>query len=331
MAKQQMQKTKLLELYDYFKTYTDEEHGVGIDDIISHLASLGISAERKSVYSDIEALISWGADIIQKREGRKSVYFLASRDFETAELKMLVDIIGASRFVTAKKSQQLIQKIGTLCSVYDAKKLSRQVKLAGRVKTANEIIYLNVDKIHTSFNEERLISFRYFSHDSQKKKVYRREGREYVVVPLTLLWNNDNYYLVAHDLEKKAERHFRVDKMENVELLGKKNEKERALCEKFDSAKLSKRVFDMFAGVPERVELRVNSGLVSNMFDRFGEDIVLRHSEGDSFEFTVDVELSPSFYAWLSNFEGQVKIIAPRSAVDAHREHVEKIMNSLEK
>ena len=155
MAKQQMQKTKLLELRDYFEKYTDEHHGVGVSDIIAHLTSCGISCERKAIYNDIDALISYGMDIVCQREGKSTKYFLASRTFETPELKMLVDAVSSSRFVTAKKTEALIKKLGTLCSDFDAKKLSRRVCLTERVKNANEIIYINIDSIHTAFDESR--------------------------------------------------------------------------------------------------------------------------------------------------------------------------------
>ncbi len=323
-----MQKTKLLEVLRYFEAYTDEEHDVTVEQLISHLESLGISAERKSVYSDIETLMSYGADIVKQRHGRITGYYLACRDFETAELKMLVDIVEASRFVTAKKSEQLISKIKKLCSIHDAKKLSPRVYMSDRVKAPSEVIYLNVDKIHSALADFSSISFMYFHYNWKKEKEYRRNGDLHRVVPLSLMWNNDNYYLVAHDKLSDGIRHFRVDKMERVALDQKLSDGERAILENFDPAAYSKSVFDMYAGKLNRIELRVPEGLVGNMFDRFGMDIVLR-KDGDGFVFSAEVALSPSFFAWLSTFEGDVKIVSPESAVAAFASHIEKIKNSL--
>jgi predicted DNA-binding transcriptional regulator YafY len=330
MAKKQMQKAKLLVLYEYLKDYTDEEHGVSVEDIIEHLSKSGISAERKSIYSDIDALVTFGVDIISRREGKKNVYFLASRLFEIAELKMLVDIISASRFTTPKKSEKIIKKLESLCSKQEARQLSRQTYITGRVKNANEIIYLNVDKIHSAFTENCSIKFKYFYYDWKKEKSYRRDGALYDAVPLSLLWNNDNYYLVAFDRTAGEERHFRVDKMEKVSLFTPLTADERELRDSFDQAKFSKRVFDMFGGESALVELAVPETLVSNMYDKFGMDIVLRRLDQNHFSFVTEVELSPSFFAWISNFEGEIKILSPERAREKHKLHIEKLLKSVE-
>ena len=330
MAKGQMQKTKLLEIYDYLQKNTDENHGVTRDEIISYLNSCGIACERKAVYTDIEALQSYGADIVQMRNGNKTVYSLASRIFETAELKMLVDIIGASRFMTVKKSGELIRKIETLCSVHEAKSLSRNVYLTGRVKTVNEIIYVNIDKIHTAFNEEKTILFKYFNYDWRKRKVYRNNGELSEAVPVALVWNNDNYYLVAYNSENGTVRHFRVDKMESISEGRELTSEERDYCKKYDTSKFSKMVFDMFGGEPLRVELSCTEKVINSMYDRFGLDLVMKKGENGRFVFNVLVELSPTFYAWISTFKGEVKLLSPESAVTGYREHIESIVKSFD-
>ncbi len=329
MAKGQMQKNKLLLLKDYFEKNSDENHGVSTAEIISYLEGCGISCERKSVYSDIEALRSYGMDISQERDGKRTVYYLLGRTFETPELKMLVDIIGASRFVTPKKSEALIRKIETLCSVHDAKSLSRYVYLTGRVKTGNEIIYLNVDKIHTAFNEGCSITFKYFFYNVKKEKVYKHSGKRYEVVPVALVWNNDKYYLAALDRETGFVKHFRVDKMDTIRLGDKATARESELCLKYDTSRFSKVVFDMFGGESERIELSASEHLVDAMYDRFGLDLVLLKGEGDNYVFSVEVELSPTFYAWVDTFEGEVKILSPEKAVDGYRGHLEKLILSI--
>ncbi|MBQ9975208.1 MAG: WYL domain-containing protein [Clostridia bacterium] len=330
MAKQQMQKTKLLELRDYFEKYTDEHHGVGVSDIIAHLTSCGISCERKAIYNDIDALISYGMDIVCQREGKSTKYFLASRTFETPELKMLVDAVSSSRFVTAKKTEALIKKLGTLCSDFDAKKLSRRVCLTERVKNANEIIYINIDSIHTAFDESRAVTFKYFKYNWEKKRVYGHNGALYEAVPITLVWNNENYYLVAYDRESEQVRHYRVDKMADVTPSGELTSEEVKLSREYDTSRYSKSVFDMFKGTPTRVELSVPSAFVDAMFDRFGADVTVRKADNDRYIFNVSVEPSPLFYAWVSRFEGEVRLVSPQSAVDGYRAHIEKLLESLE-
>ncbi len=326
MSKQHMQKTKLLVLYEYFKKYTDEEHGVRVEDIIDYLKACGIPAERKSVYSDIEALQNFGLDVVKTKSARATVYYLASRDFETAEIKMFADIIQSSRFITPKKSEELIGKIQNLCSVHDAKLMSRQVLLTGRAKAVNEIIYINIDKIHTALNMSSAISFKYFYYNHEKKKCYRKEV--YEAVPFALVWNNDNYYLAAFDRFEKKKKHYRVDRMEKVEMAGVRTEEEEKLFGAFDSTKYSKRVFDMLSGEDERVRLSFPEKFVGAMFDRFGFDVVMAKEECDRYSMSVAVELSPAFFAWLSTFEGEVVISEPQSARDAFLDHIEKIRKS---
>ena len=323
MPKSQMQKTKLIVLSEYFKKYTDEEHGVSVEDIISYMNSNGISCERKSVYSDIEALQSIGYDIVKEKSERKTVYFLANRDFETAEIKMFADIIQSSRFITPKKSEELIGKIQSLCSVHEAKLMSRQVLITGRAKAVNETIYINIDKIHTCLNSSSAISFKYFYYNHEKKKCYRKES--YEAVPLALIWNNDNYYLAAFDRVEKKKKHYRVDRMEKVEMAGVRSEEEEKIFREFDSTKYSKRVFDMLSGEEERVRLSFPERFVGAMFDRFGLDIAITKEKNERYSMSVSLELSPAFFAWLSTFEGEVMISEPESARHAYLEHIEKI------
>jgi predicted DNA-binding transcriptional regulator YafY len=328
MPKHQMQKTKLLVLKDYFEKYTDENHGVGMSDIIEYLTGCGIPCERKALYDDIQVLIAYGMDILMQRDGRQTRYYLASRKFEIAELKTLVDIIDASRFITPKKSKTLIEKIGSLCSTYDAVKLSRRLSLTGRVKTANETIYINVDKLHTAFSEECYVGFKYFKYNWKKEKIYRHDGKLYNVIPMALVWNNDNYYLIAYDEELSDIRHYRVDKMDSVIQGQKIPPEKKVFCQNYDTARFSKSVFDMFGGEPVRVELSVSERFIDAMFDRFGTDIVLRKGDNGKYLFTVEVELSPLFYSWISNFEGEVRLVAPDYAVNAHKAHIEKMLET---
>lgn len=330
MPKHMMHKTKLLVLYEYFQKYTDELHPKGTRDIISYLEGCSIPCERKAIYADIEALRSFGADIVMTREGKRTVYFLAGRTFETAELKMLVDIVGASRFITSKKSSALIRKIGTLCSENEAKSLSRQVIISGLVKTENERIFLNVDMIHASFREWTRLSFRYFNYDYKKNKQYRNSGKPYDVIPVALVWNNDKYYLVAQRYGSGEMRHFRVDKMDGVVLGEALTPAEKKFVKGYDTSRFSRVIFDMYGGDSVRVELSCTESLVNAMLDRFGLDLVMRKGDDGRFLFNVEVELSPTFFAWVSTFAGDLHLLSPEAAVNGFKEHIGKIVASLE-
>ena len=213
MAKSGNQKGKLLYLAEIFHRETDEAHGLTLAELTERLAAYGVQAERKTLYADMEELRRCGLDIDSWKEGREYRYRLASREFELPELKLLVDAVQASRFITESKSRSLIKKLESLVSVHDARQLQRQVLIAGRVKTMNESVYYSIDKLHTALAAGKAVTFRYFDYDVKKEKVFRRGGRRYTVFPHGLIWNSENYYLVGWDGAKKEVRHYRVDKM----------------------------------------------------------------------------------------------------------------------
>lgn len=221
------QKLKIMYLMKILLEKTDEEHTITVPEMISELSKLGISAERKSVYDDIEYLKLFGIDICS-RKSKTTDYFVASRDFELPELKLLVDSIQSSKFITHKKSLELISKIEKLTSSHNAKKLHRQVFVSNRVKTLNERIYYNVDRIHEAILKNRKITFKYFDIDVNKKQVYRKNGDLYIENPIALTWDDEKYYLITFKEKYNDYVHFRVDKMDSIEL----SEEERALPEK---------------------------------------------------------------------------------------------------
>ena len=215
MARSANQKLKLLYLYRILIEQTDEDHPLSVQELIAQLAQYNIQAERKSIYDDLDALARFGVDV-QCRKGRSPGWFVGGRDFELPELKLLVDAVQSSRFITRKKSDALIRKLERLASVYQARQLQRQVFVSGRIKVMNESIYYNVDKLHAAIASKRAITFQYFDYNMYRQKVFRRNGSRYTVSPYGLIWNNDNYYLVAYDSEHRQMRHYRVDKMAEI-------------------------------------------------------------------------------------------------------------------
>lgn len=311
MPKSANQKKKLIILKSIFHEKTDPDHPISVQELIDELALHGIKAERKSIYQDIEALRELGEDIITVKR-KTTGYCLASRDFELAELKLLIDAVGSSRFITQKKSNQLIEKLSRLASVHERKGLDRKIYVSDRTKTHNERIYYNVDKIHEAIGSGTSITFKYFGTNAKKERIYRRGGAYYTVSPRWLVWNESFYYLVGYDHVKGEIRHFRVDKMDGTELTGKKSEGLEALA-KFDISSYVNGTFGMFTGEPETVTLECDNSLAGVIIDRFGADTVFLCDE-ETFRVTVKMTVSPVFLGWIIGFGGKIKILSPDSA-----------------
>ncbi|MBR6562447.1 MAG: WYL domain-containing protein [Clostridia bacterium] len=305
------QKKKLSVLRSLFLERSDETHPLTMKDIIAHLAAHGIPAERKSVYSDLESLRELGMDIRTVR-GKTVGYYLASREFELPELKLLVDAVRASKFITEKKSAQLIKKLASLANVHDRSSLNRAVFVSNRVKSGNEDIYRTVDAIHDAMEANVDISFKYFQWTHEKKKELRHNGKTYRVSPWSLVWDDSNYYLVGYDVEANGIRNYRVDKMLSVSV----TDNERSGGEefkKYDISSYSGAVFGMFGGIPERVTLSCSNRVANVMLDRFGSDIPLLKDGEDRFRISATVVPSPVFLGWVLSFGDEVRIVSPES------------------
>lgn len=325
MAKSENQKQKLLYIVKCLMDHTDSTHAISTPELISYLESKGIKAERKSIYNDIDTLIDFGYDIIRSQDHRGG-YMLASRDFELPEVKLLVDLVQSSKFITEKKSRELILKLETLVSKNDAKSLQGQVEVIGRNKTVNESIYYTVDIIHRAIFKNVQFRFQYFEWDVNKQLVPRHNGEFYEVSPWKLTWNDENYYLVAYDKKADAIRHYRVDKMRNVTL----GEKEREGKDAFDQwtlADYDKQTFSMFSGEKRTVRLLCDKSMLGVLVDRFGSDISMR-KEGDAYVMAhMDVQVSPQFFGWMTGLGKKVQIVAPEDVVEEYKNYLNDICN----
>ena len=306
------QKLKLFFLMKILLEKTDEEHTITVPEMIAELGKLGISAERKSVYDDLEYLKLFGLDVCS-RKTRTHDYFIGSREFELPELKLLVDSVQSSKFLTHKKSMELISKIEKLTSESNAKKLHRQVFVTNRVKTVNETIYYNVDKIHDAIAANKQITFKYYDLDVNRKKVYRKNGDRYTESPVALTWDDENYYLITYKEKYDDYAHYRVDKMESIEI----TEEDRVLSEEpFDLSAYSKTTFAMFGGEETEVSIKFENDLVGVVFDRFGTDVRIVKADEGHFICTVKVAVSPHFLSWIVSFGRRAKIMSPDYVVD---------------
>lgn len=324
MAKSANQKLKCLYLRQYLLENTDEEHSVTIPDMIAALARHDIAAERKSLYDDLEGLRQSGLEV-EYRKTPVNGYFVAERQFQLPELKLLVDAVQSSKFITLKKSSELIAKLETLASRYEAQALRRQVYVTHRIKAMNESIYYNVDALHSAISAGSRITFRYFDWDRTGKKQYRHAGARYEVSPWALLWDDENYYLVGYDAERRERRHYRVDKMEGITETGEVRQGQE-LFEKFDPAEYSKTVFGMYGGEAVPVRLRFANHMANLVFDRFGRELSLHPIGEDFFEITVEVVPSPQFFAWIVGLGHDATIKSPQSVIEALRKHLEDIL-----
>ena len=308
MSKSIYHKIKILYILKFLMEETDIQHPLSTQEIIDKLAAVDIPAERKAIYDDIAALQRFGIDIEKSAAGSRG-YYIASRDFESAELKLLVDAVQASRFITGQKNSQLIKKLSALTSRHEADLLSRQVYISNRVRTMDESVYTAIDTVHLAIAKNMQIKFKYFEWSPKKEKVLRHGGRTYRVSPWTLCWQDENYYLIAFDDEAGIIKHFRVDKMVNVEFHDDKR-RGRELMREFDMSRYSQKAFGMYGGSEETVTLECTNDLAGVIIDRFGEDITFFGS-GDKFSVAVSVIISNNFYGWLMQFGGKIKVKAP--------------------
>lgn len=313
MAKSENQKLKLLYLKQILEEQTDENHPLSTQRLIELLAHEGITAERKSIYDDIQCLQAFGMDICTVK-GRGGGYFLASRDFELPELKLLVDAVQSSRFLTQRKSMELISKLERLAGVHEAGSLRRQVTVSGRVKTMNESIYYNVDRIHDAIAHNVQISFRYFDWGVDRERHYRPNA--YSASPYALCWDDQNYYLIAHSA-RHGLTHYRVDKMTHITETKNPRFFDDA-ARSLDLSKYGRSVFGMFSGAAQSVRMRFHNSLAGVVIDRFGRDVMLIPDGAEHFIFTAEITVSPTFFGWLSGFGSRARLLAPDAVVQEY-------------
>ena len=320
------QKLRTLYLMEILLERTNDEHMLNATELCTILdQEYGISTDRRTIYTEMEILEKFGLDIQQKK-GKNSGYYIGARDFELPELKLLVDAVQSSKFITEKKSKELIQKLEKLCCKTDAAILSKYVFIVNRPKTENETVYYNVDYIHNAIYENKEISFQYAEWTTKKEFKLKKEGAFYVVSPWALTWDDENYYLVAYDEAAGIIKHYRVDKMQRTKIL-KTDRKGEDSFKNFDLASYAKKTFGMYGGIDAEVTLECKNELAGVVIDRFGHDVWLIPQGEDYFKIKVLVSVSPQFFGWITGIGPGMKIIGPK---DVKKQYKEYLLNILE-
>lgn len=325
MPKGKNQKFKLYCLAQIMLEQTDEEHYISMPEIIEALAAYDITADRKSLYQDLRDLEKLGIEVEGEATGNRYHYHVISRFFELPELKLLVDAIQSSKFITERKSNALIKKLERMVSKYEAQKLQRQVYVSGRIKTMNESIYYTVDAIHNAISENRKIKFQYYQWNIKKEMELRHNGAWYHISPWGLSWDDENYYLVGFDSEAGLIKHYRVDKMLHISMSEEKREGSEYFT-KLDMAEYAKKSFGMYGGEEQTVKLLVDNSLAGVVIDRFGKDVMLIPTDGDRFTVSVNVRVSRQFMGWVFSLGEKVKIIGPDLVIQQMREEVARLV-----
>ena len=329
MSRGTNQKFKFTYLMKVMLEKTDDDHALTMPQIIDELEKYDVTAERKSIYADFADMTEkFGIEIIKEQIGRETYYHVGSREFELAEVKLLVDAIQSSKFITQTKSKDLIGKIKGFVSEYQGKNLQRQVFIDDRVKTMNESVFYNVDEVYTAINENKKIKFKYYKWDINKKLVARHNGEWFVLSPWGLTWVDENYYMIAYDEWDGKVKSYRVDKMMRISITDEKRTGQKEFKE-YDMANISKATFGMYGGPKKKVKIQFENSMCGVFLDRFGKDITFRPVNENHSEFYVDVNISRHFFGWLFGMGSKVKLVGPDEVVDQLRVYVAEYMKSM--
>lgn len=325
MSRGTNQKFKLYHLKNIMMAKTDDEHALTMPQILEELEKYDVTAERKSIYTDLQDLEKLGIEITSEQVGKYTYYSVCGRQFELPELKLLVDAIQSSKFITVKKSNELIRKLETFCSEWEAGQLQRQVFVQGRIKTMNESIYYSVDTIHAAIAENKQIKFKYFQWNIKKEPEYKYDGKFYHVSPWALIWDDENYYLVGYDAPAGKIKHYRVDKMTNISMVDKTREGKDHF-KQWNSADYAKKNFAMFGGEEADVTIQLENSMCGVFIDRFGKDISFIPVDANHSTVRLKVALSEHFIGWIFALGDKVKIVGNKNVVDKVNAEIDRLI-----
>ena len=328
MARENFRKIKLLKLLETLRQNTDEQHPMSTSSIISSLAQMEITCDRRTLAQDIATLSNLGYEIMTTTVGHEKAYYVEDRNFSIPELKILIDAVQASSFITEKKSEELINKIASLAGSHRAEVLKRNMVCFNTRKHSNERIFYNVNDLEDAILRQKKVLFRYFDLNENGERVYRRDGHRYVVEPIALVFNEDNYYLTCYSSRHDSTSNYRIDRMDSVEVIDE-DCCEKAIVLRDQVATYTEQAFKMFGGQLEDIVLEFDRGLIGVVYDKFGESVKMMPSGENKIIATVKVMISPTFWGWLFQFGNQMKIISPSSAVSTFAEKAQSIVNGI--
>lgn len=316
-------KRRLLLVQRLLYESTDEQHPLTTFEILEYLENQGIITNRKTLKGDIDIMVDCGMDIITV-QSKPNKYFWGAREFEQAELKLLIDAVSSSRFITQKKSQILAKKIMTLSNKHGQKELKRNIYETNRIKSKNESLLYVVDAVNEAISSKKKIAFQYTDYTSEKKKVLKNSGEVYTLSPYALFWNEDFYYVVGYSDKHGNISSFRADRICHIELL---EEKAVRKSKDFSLERYSRQIFEMYDGDTVKVKLECRNYIMRYVIDRFGESVETELATEDTFYAYPEVALSPNFYSWVFKFAGEIKIISPDKAKSTLNEMAQSIIN----
>ncbi|WP_205839526.1 helix-turn-helix transcriptional regulator [Waltera intestinalis] len=318
----QDKKGRLLALRDYLYKYTDEQHPVSTQELIDEMTRQGYPGNRKTIKDDIDVLNKFGMDIITN-VSRGNSFYMASREFEIPELKLLVDAVSSSRFISAARSEQLIGKLTAMASEYEKEQITPRIFTGDRIKANNPHLYYVVDMLIQAIQNKKKVRFQYGEFDADKHKVLRNDGEIYINSPYGCLWNDDFYYLVGYSEKREKVVTFRVDRIVDLEIMDDDIIPEPA---DFDMSDYAKIVIEMFDGEPQEVELLCDNELMKSVIDKFGENIKTERVSDEQFKAVVNVSTSKTFYAWCFRFAEQMKIVGPENVKNTYIEMARSVI-----
>ncbi len=325
MEQDNCQKIKLLKLLELLRQETDENHPMTTMTIIDRLKEMGISCERRTLARDVAVLNDQGYEVMWRWVNREKGYYIEDRSFSVPELKILIDAVQAASFVTPKKTAELIQKIADLGGSHRADILKSNMVCFNTRKHSNESIYYNVDYLEKAIQQQKKVIFRYFDINESGEKVYRRDGHHYVVEPIALVFNEDNYYLMVYSARHDGTANYRVDRMDAVEIIDE-DISEKALTMRGNIDGYTEQVFKMYGGQPEKITIQFDCKLIGVVYDKFGEDTEMIRMDENTCEAHVCVQISPTFWGWLFQFGGQMRVIAPDTVIEEYKKRAAAIV-----
>lgn len=327
MAEEKNQKIKLMKIMEILRQETDEEHPMTKVELAARLVAMNVSCSPRSLIRDIKLLNEQGYEIMERLIGHEKAYFVCDRSFSVPELKILIDAVQAASFVTNKKTGELIDKIAALGGSHRAGILKSNIVKFNTRKHTNETIYYTVGYIEDAIQQNKKIIFRYFDLDENGQKVYRRDGHHYVVEPVALVFNEDNYYLIVYSERHDGTANYRIDRIDSVEIIDDPvSDKARSIRRKV--ARYTEEAFKMFNGQPESVTLRFSDKLIGPVLDKFGEDTRMSRVDDHTIEAIVQVRIAPTFWGWLFQFGADMHIVEPETLRQEYKKQALSLLNA---